>query len=68
MTMVIWWFDESYNNNKYFKGNTGSMMYLGKGVVASSSIKKLNLRILTQSGLVGAGDYVPILTRSKYFI
>ena len=69
MYMVIWWVVPSYNNHKYCKGHTKSMIYLRKGAVVSDSIKqKLNVRGSTESELVAAYDLVTILLWSEYFI
>ena len=39
MSMVILWVDTSYNTHRYFRGNTGSMVSLGKVSVVSISRK-----------------------------
>ena len=67
--MVRWQVDEYYNNHDYYKRHTGSMMYLGKGAVVSSSIKQiLNAKSSTESELVWVDESVPILIFRKYCI
>ena len=55
MSMVIWWVDAPYNNNKYFKVNTGYMMFLGKVVVVSSSREQIKCDKLNRKIISGGG-------------
>ena len=46
-----WWVDASYNTHDDYRGNTGSMMSLGKGGILGSYMKqKLKVNIYTVGG------------------
>ena len=66
MSIVRWWVDASDNNHKYFKGRTGSMRSLGKGLVVSYSRRKYDK--LNRNRISAAYYLIPILLWSKYFI
>ena len=54
MSMVIWWFDVSYNTYEECKGNIGSMIYLSNGAVASySRIKTIKCEKLNRNLISG---------------
>ena len=62
MSIVRWWVDASDNNHKYFKGRTGSMRSLGKGLVVSYSRRKYDK--LNRNRISAAYYLIPIFGMS----
>ena len=69
LTTIRWWVDVSYRAHSDCKGNTGMMMFLGKGAAMSMSWgQKLNTKSSTKVELVGIDDALLQILWGKYFI
>ena len=67
--IVKWWVDGSYGIHPDARIQTGGNTSLGKGYFMSTSIKqRLNTRISTETELVAAGDLMPRLCWTNYFL
>ena len=67
--IIKWWVDASYNVHEDCRGQTGTMMTLGKGAVMSFSRKqKLNIKSLVEREVVGIDDALPWILWCSYFI
>ena len=69
ISVIQWWVDASPHIHMDCRGNTVSMMTLGKGATIIHCVKhKLNTKSSTESGLVGADDMLVKVLWSLYFI
>ena len=69
ISVIKWWVDEYHHTHIYSRGNTGAMMYLGKGAaIRYSGKQKLNTKISTESELISADDMLFKVLWSLYFI
>lgn len=67
--IVKWWIDAAYAVHTDFKSHTGATMSLGSGMVYSSSTRqKINTKSSTEAELVGAGDLMPQVLWTRYFL
>jgi hypothetical protein len=64
-----WWADGSHTAHPNMRGHSGGCMSLGKGMSINTSTKqKLNTRRSTETELVAADDFMPILLWTNYFL
>ena len=69
MPIAKWWVHIPYTVYEDWKGRTGDVMSLDKGVVTSFSTKqKINGKSSTEEELIGVDDAMPKVLRSKYFV
>ena len=69
ISIIKWWVDAYHHNHMYYRGHTGSMMSLVKGVGVSYSGKhKLNTKISTESELISSDYMLVKMLWSLYFI
>lgn len=67
--VVKWWVDAAYAVHADLKSHTGGSMSLGSGMIYSSSTRqKLNTKSSTEAELVGAGDLMPQVLWTRYFL
>jgi hypothetical protein len=67
--LLMWYIDASFAMHPNMHRHTGSGLTMGRGVPISVSTKqKLNIRSSTKSELVGAGDMMPIIFWTCYFL
>ena len=67
--IVKWWVDGSHGVHPNMRGHTGGALSLGKGVPISGSLKqKLNTRSSTETELVAADDFMPMILWTNYFL
>ena len=63
------WVDGSHAMRMDLKGHSGASMSLGQGSVVTGSTKqKINLSSSTETELVTADDYMPMLLWTNYFL
>jgi hypothetical protein len=66
---VRWWVDASYAVHPDIKSHTGGAMSLRRGVIyGTSKPQKLNTKSSTEAELVGAGDVMPQMLWTLYFL
>jgi hypothetical protein len=64
-----WWADGSHAVHPNCRGHSGGCMSLGKGMILTASNKqKLNTRSSTETELVAADDYLPMLLWAGLFL
>jgi hypothetical protein len=64
-----WYVDGSHATHPNMRGHTGGCMTLGKGMPINSSTKqKINTRSSTETELVAADDFMPIILWTNYFL
>jgi hypothetical protein len=64
-----WWVDGSHGVHPNMRGHTGGGLSLGKGMPITMSIKqKINTRSSTETELVAADDFMPIMMWTNYFL
>ena len=64
-----WWVDGSHATHPDMRGHSGGCMSLGQGMPINTSTKqKLNTRSSTETELVAADDFMPILLWTNYFL
>jgi hypothetical protein len=67
--IVKWWIDASFAVHPDMKSYMGGTLSLGKGSVYSASThQKLNTKSLTEVGLVGVDDVMPLILWTQYFL
>ena len=68
-SILKWWADRSHAVHPDCRGHSGSCLSLGKGMPISSSIKqKLNTRSSTETELVAADDFMPMILWTNLFL
>ena len=69
MNVIKWRVDATHAVHKDCKGQTGTVMTLGKGTICDTSIKqKLNARSSAKSELAGSNDAMPQLLWTNHFL
>ena len=69
LTVVKWRADSSYAVHPDMRTHTGGNMSLGKGAIYGISTRqKLNTKISNEAELVGAGDVMPQVLWTRYFL
>mgnify|MGYP000055058244 CR=1 FL=1 len=64
-----WWVDGSHATHPNMRGHSVGCMSLGKGMPINTSTKqKINTRSSTETGLVAADDFMPIILWTNYFL
>jgi len=64
-----WWVDGSHATHPNMRGHSGGCMSLGKGMPINTSTKqKINTRSSTETELVAADDFMPIILWTNYFL
>jgi hypothetical protein len=64
-----WWVDGSRATHPNMRGHSGGCMSLGKGMPINTSTKqKINTRSSTETELVAAADFMPIILWTNYFL
>ena len=64
-----WWVDGSHVTHPNMRGHSGGCMSLGKGMLCNTSTKqKLNTRSSTETELVAADDFMPVILWTNYFL
>jgi hypothetical protein len=64
-----WWVDGSHATHPNMRGHSGGCMSLGKGMPVNTSTKqKINTRSSTETELVAADDFMPIILWTNYFL
>jgi hypothetical protein len=64
-----WWVDGSHATHPDMRGHSGGCMSLGNGMPINTSTKqKLNTRSSTETELVAADDFMPIILWTNYFL
>ena len=67
--VIKWWADGSHGVHPNLRGQSGGCMSLGKGMIISGSNKqKLNTRSSTETELVAADDFMPLLLWTNLFL
>ena len=66
---LYWYVDADFSVHADMKSHTGSVFYLGKGIIVSYSTKqKVNARSLTESELVGVDDIICNILWNRRFL
>ena len=69
MTNIMWWVDGLYGIHRDSKGDTGAMMFMGRGAIVNVSRKhKLNVGSSTESELVSIADILGVMMWCTYFM
>jgi hypothetical protein len=64
-----WWVDGSHATHPNMRGHSGGCMSLGEGMPINTSTKqKINTRSSTETELVAADDFMPIILWTNYFL
>jgi hypothetical protein len=64
-----WWVDGSHATHPNMRGHSGGCMTLGQGMPINTSTKqKINTRSSTETELVAADDFMPIILWTNYFL
>jgi hypothetical protein len=64
-----WWAHGSHATHPNMRGHTGGCMSLGDGMPINTSTKqKINTRSSTETELVAADDFMPIILWTNYFL
>jgi hypothetical protein len=64
-----WYVDGSHATHPNMRGHSGGCMSLGKGMPINTSTKqKINTRSSTETELVAADDFMPIILWTNYFL
>jgi hypothetical protein len=67
--MLMWYVNASFAGHPNMLWHTGGGMTMGRGFSISVSTKqRLNIKILTESDLVGVDDMMPIILWTCYFL
>jgi hypothetical protein len=67
--ILKWWVNGSHETHPNVRGQTGGCLSLGKGMpVTGSNKQKLNTRSSTESELVGAHDFMPMILWTSHFL
>ncbi len=67
--VLMWYVNASFAVHPNMRIHTGGGLTMGRGFpIVSSTKQKLNTRSSTESALVGAGDMMPIIVWSCYFL
>jgi hypothetical protein len=65
----MWYVDASFAVHTNMRSHTGGGLTMGRGFpIVSSTNRKLNTRIFTDSELVGVDNMMPIIVWSCYFL
>jgi hypothetical protein len=64
-----WWVDGSHTTHPNMRGHSGGCVSLDKGMPINTSTKqKINTRSSTETELVAANDFMPIILWTNYFL
>jgi hypothetical protein len=67
--ILKWWVDASFDVHPNMRGHSGGGLSLGRGFPNVSSTKqKLNTRSSTETEIVGADDFMPVICWTRYFM
>jgi hypothetical protein len=67
--ILKWWVDESFAVHPNMRGHSGGGLYLGRAfTIASSTKKKLNTPICTETEIVGADDFMSTICWTRLFM
>jgi hypothetical protein len=66
--ILKWWVDASFADPN-MRGHSGGGLSLGHGFpIVSSTKQKLNTRSSTETEIVGADDFMPVICWTRYFM
>jgi hypothetical protein len=64
-----WWVDASFDVHPNMRVHSGGGLLLGRGFpIMSSTKQKLNTRSSTETEIVGAEDFMPVICWTRYFM
>jgi hypothetical protein len=67
--ILKWWVGTSFAVHPNMRGHSGGGMSLGRGFpIVSSTKQKLNTQSSTETDIVGAGDFMPAICWTRYFM
>jgi hypothetical protein len=67
--ILKWWVDASFAVHPNMRGHSGGGLSLGRGFpIVISTKQKLNTRSSTETEIVGAGDFMPAIFWTRYFM
>jgi hypothetical protein len=67
--ILKWWVDASFAVHPNMRGHSGGGLSLGQGfTIVSPTKQKLNIRSSTKTESVGAGDFMPAICWTRYFM
>jgi hypothetical protein len=67
--ILKWWVDASFAVHPNLRGHSGGGLSMGRGfTIVASSKQKLNTRSSTETEIVGAGDFMPAICWTRYFM
>jgi hypothetical protein len=68
-SVLKWWVDGSHATHPNFRGHSGGCLSLGKGMpITGSNKQKLNTRSSTETELVAADDFMPMIIWTNLFL
>jgi hypothetical protein len=68
-SVLKWWVDGSHATHPNFRGHSGGCLSMGKGMpITGSSKQKLNTRSSTETELVAADDFMPMIIWTNLFL
>ena len=69
LAVLKWWVDGSHAVHADLRGQSGGCMMMDKGAIISGSTRqKINTRSSTETELVAADDFMPMLLWTRYFL
>jgi hypothetical protein len=67
--ILKWWVDASFEVHPNMRGHSGGGLSLGRGFpIVSFTKKKINTRSSTETEIVGADDFMPVICWTRYFM
>jgi hypothetical protein len=67
--IIKWWVDASVAVHPNMRGHSGGGLSLGRGfTIVSPTKQKLNTRSSTETEIVGADDFMPVICWTRYFM
>jgi hypothetical protein len=67
--ILKWWLDASFAVHPNMRGHSGGGLSLGRGFpIVSSTKQRLNTRSSTETEIIGAGDFMPDISWTRYFM
>jgi hypothetical protein len=67
--ILKWWVDTSFAVHPDMRGHSGGGLSLGQGfTILSSTKQKLNTQSSTETGIMGADDFMPATCWTRYFM
>jgi hypothetical protein len=67
--ILKWWVDSAFAVHPNMRGHSGGGISLGRGFpIVSLTKQKLNTRSSTESEIVGAEDFMPLICWTRYFM